>query len=230
MKYRIALLFVLILLLISCAVIAETYSIEQIVPFGFVDVLSSNFALIYQKPSNIKLITSVPNGTICEIKSDERIGETIWYKVRCFDNNSTEVSGYIAGNSLKQMTVSDLIKAMSNPSTAKYMQNFVSSSMTGSSAADNATGGISFNFGELIGASVSTTPSPTATTRPTATMNPTATPQIEHTYILNTHSKVFHYPSCNSVKSMSVKNKQVITGTRQSIIDKGYRPCSKCNP
>jgi DNA-entry nuclease len=50
------------------------------------------------------------------------------------------------------------------------------------------------------------------------------------TYILNTNTKVFHYPTCSSVKQMSEKNKKSYNGTRSEAIDLGYKPCGRCNP
>lgn len=50
------------------------------------------------------------------------------------------------------------------------------------------------------------------------------------TYILNTNTKKFHYPSCSSVSSMSEKNKQEFSGNRDEVISMGYAPCKRCNP
>ena len=50
------------------------------------------------------------------------------------------------------------------------------------------------------------------------------------TYILNTNTKKFHYPSCSSVDQMSDKNRQEFTGTRDEVIAMGYDPCGRCNP
>lgn len=55
-------------------------------------------------------------------------------------------------------------------------------------------------------------------------------PSMEQTYILNTNSKIFHYPSCSSVDQMSEKNKSEYTGTRDELIDQGYSPCGRCKP
>ncbi|MCD7762437.1 MAG: DNA/RNA non-specific endonuclease [Lachnospiraceae bacterium] len=52
----------------------------------------------------------------------------------------------------------------------------------------------------------------------------------EVTYILNTNTKKFHYPSCPSVSQMSEKNKQEYTGSREDVISMGYEPCKNCNP
>ena len=54
--------------------------------------------------------------------------------------------------------------------------------------------------------------------------------ETENSYILNTSSKKFHYPSCYSVSQMSEKNKQAYTGTRESLVDSGYSPCGNCKP
>lgn len=55
-------------------------------------------------------------------------------------------------------------------------------------------------------------------------------PADEYSYILNTSSMVFHKPGCGSVKTMSDKNKQSYTGTRESVVDMGYSACGNCNP
>ena len=50
------------------------------------------------------------------------------------------------------------------------------------------------------------------------------------TYILNTSSKRFHLPECSGAASMSPKNRQEYTGTREELIDQGYTPCGQCKP
>lgn len=50
------------------------------------------------------------------------------------------------------------------------------------------------------------------------------------TYILNKNTKVFHYPECSSTSNMKESNKEEYTGTRGQIINRGYKPCQKCNP
>lgn len=60
-----------------------------------------------------------------------------------------------------------------------------------------------------------------ATAKPISSVN---------TYVLNKNTKVFHKPSCSSVKQMKESNKRTYTGTRAQVIDMGYRPCQRCNP
>lgn len=52
----------------------------------------------------------------------------------------------------------------------------------------------------------------------------------EQSYILNTNSKKFHTPGCSAVSRMKEANKQAFTGTRDSLIARGYSPCGRCNP
>lgn len=73
------------------------------------------------------------------------------------------------------------------------------------------------------------TDSATTTAPAKDTSNSTGT-STEQTYILNTNSKKFHYPSCSSVDSMSEANKKEYTGTRDALIADGYDPCGRCKP
>ena len=50
------------------------------------------------------------------------------------------------------------------------------------------------------------------------------------TYVVNTNSRKFHNPSCDSVKDMKEKNKLLYEGTRDELIRQGYDPCKRCNP
>lgn len=50
------------------------------------------------------------------------------------------------------------------------------------------------------------------------------------TYVLNTNTKKFHYPSCASAKKIADKNRQSYSGDRQNLINDGYSPCKNCNP
>lgn len=50
------------------------------------------------------------------------------------------------------------------------------------------------------------------------------------TYVINTNSKKFHYPTCSSVGDMKPKNRRDVNETRDNIIAQGYVPCKRCNP
>lgn len=49
-------------------------------------------------------------------------------------------------------------------------------------------------------------------------------------YILNTGTKKFHRKDCDAVGSISSKNRQDYSGTRENLIMQGYTPCKGCNP
>lgn len=77
--------------------------------------------------------------------------------------------------------------------------------------------------------SVSTTTSNTEKENPTENASSSSTP-ASVTYILNTNSKKFHYPSCSSVGQMNESNKKDFNGTRDELISQGYSPCGRCMP
>lgn len=49
-------------------------------------------------------------------------------------------------------------------------------------------------------------------------------------YILNTNTKKFHYPTCSSVNRIKDSNKEYYTGSREDLIARGYEPCGNCKP
>lgn len=78
--------------------------------------------------------------------------------------------------------------------------------------------------------SATTTPEPVVTTPAAETTTPTTEPSAGTTYILNTNTHKFHYPSCSSVDQMNDSNKQEYTGSRDDLMAQGYSPCGRCNP
>lgn len=49
-------------------------------------------------------------------------------------------------------------------------------------------------------------------------------------FVLNTNSKKFHIPTCDSVSDMNPANKKEYCGSREDLIDDGYDPCKNCDP
>lgn len=60
--------------------------------------------------------------------------------------------------------------------------------------------------------------------------SPQETPPQAVTYILNTNTMKFHYPSCENAKQIKDKNREEYSGTRDDVIYQGYSPCKNCNP
>lgn len=54
--------------------------------------------------------------------------------------------------------------------------------------------------------------------------------QTTASYVLNTNTHKFHYPSCRSVKKISPENYSTSNNSRDEIISQGYDPCGICNP
>ena len=80
----------------------------------------------------------------------------------------------------------------------------------------------------------SKSPAPAATAAPTATPAPTPTaeptPAPLNTYVLNTNTMKFHSPKCKSVKDILPKNREDYEGTRDEVLEMGYKPCKRCKP
>lgn len=57
----------------------------------------------------------------------------------------------------------------------------------------------------------------------------TTVPQTAQ-YVLNTHTKKFHFPDCPSVDQMSEKNKEFTDASRDELIARGYTAGGRCNP
>lgn len=58
----------------------------------------------------------------------------------------------------------------------------------------------------------------------------TSSGSTKQSYVLNTNSMKFHYPSCTSAKKISAKNRKDYTGSREELIEQGYDPCGNCHP
>lgn len=74
-----------------------------------------------------------------------------------------------------------------------------------------------------------TTPSTPVESTSAASVETTPEAKVQ-TYILNTNTKKFHYPTCSSVGQMKDSNKREYTGRREDIISQGYAACKRCNP
>lgn len=54
--------------------------------------------------------------------------------------------------------------------------------------------------------------------------------EITASYVCNTNTKKFHYPSCPSVMQMSEKNRMYTELGRDELIAQGFQPCGNCKP
>lgn len=98
--------------------------------------------------------------------------------------------------------------------------------------------GLSARDGEEITTKKATTTRKPTTTKTPATKKPTTTKKPATssdsiaitTYIVNTNSMKFHYPSCSSADDISAENRWETKDTRESLVSKGYSPCGRCKP
>ena len=64
----------------------------------------------------------------------------------------------------------------------------------------------------------------------TSIIDETASQGQQATFILNTGSKKFHSENCAQAATISEQNRQVITTTRQMLINQGFDPAGCCKP
>lgn len=83
----------------------------------------------------------------------------------------------------------------------------------------NTQPGIIINYADGTSRLDGTTPSPTATPVPEA-----------KTYVLNTNTKKFHYPTCRHAADIKENNRAERTVARDELINEGYTPCGVCKP
>lgn len=56
------------------------------------------------------------------------------------------------------------------------------------------------------------------------------TAAVEPDYVLNNNTRKFHRPSCSSVEDIKPSNREDYTGSRETLIERGYVPCKRCLP
>ncbi len=101
---------------------------------------------------------------------------------------------------------------------------------------DYKTGSSALDVNEITTEKATTTQKATtkaATTKKAATTQKTTVSSDSSsvtTYIVNTNSKKFHYPSCSSADDISAENRWETKDTRDSLVSQGYSPCGRCKP
>lgn len=147
------------------------------------------------------------SGVLLEGYSVEDKGEGICFNVFCYNVQPDIIINYANGDS----------KTALDNTTTTTAQITTPTSPTTTTATTTTT--------------TSTTTTVTITTPTTTTVTTTQTTKSQGTtYILNTNTKKFHYPSCSSVKQMKESNKKEYTGDRADVISQGYNPCKRCHP
>ena len=52
----------------------------------------------------------------------------------------------------------------------------------------------------------------------------------ERDYVIDSNNKTFHYYSCDNVAAVDELNVYSYFGSRDTLLDKGFKPCDKCKP
>ncbi|MDO4260847.1 MAG: hypothetical protein Q4C82_02120 [Eubacteriales bacterium] len=62
------------------------------------------------------------------------------------------------------------------------------------------------------------------------TYNNTEQQNTSASYVLNTNTGKFHYPSCSSVAKIAPQNYSTSNSSRDDLVAQGYSPCGRCKP
>lgn len=158
----------------------------------------------------------VASGVIMEAKSVEDDGEGICFHIYVYNVQPGVLINYETGDSEL-----DPNYAPSAPNSDGTSADSTGANSTDSALAfgtDNGGADGNLTFGTDNGG-----------TSKTAT-NDTDAVNAKHVYILNKHSKKFHYLDCPSVNDMNPKNRSTFSGSRNELISQGYVPCRNCKP
>ena len=92
----------------------------------------------------------------------------------------------------------------------------------------NVQPGITINYADGTSYSSGGSSKISESTAPTqSTSSPSS---VGGSYVLNTNSKKFHYPSCSTIKRMKSENREDTNLSREQIIILGYVACGVCKP
>lgn len=127
----------------------------------------------------------------------------------------------------------EIMEAIQNRGCDLYrtdLQGTLTAVSDGSSITWSAQPCTDYRSGEELEAAGVTDKDSASAVTPTAAPSDDSSENTESVYILNTRSKKFHRPSCDSVGTMSDKNKEESSLSREELIGQGYSPCQNCNP
>ena len=160
----------------------------------------------------------VAQGVLMEAKSVEDAGEGICFNVFCYNVQPGVVITYADGSNYSDGSLENAVPLDSMSSSPSASDT--SAADMAQSTADSSNETTSQPAGDSSMLQSTTTTSTGATDA--GNMNVT--------YVLNTNTGKFHYPSCSSVDEMSPRNRQEVDWTREDCINAGYEPCGRCHP
>ncbi|MGN0347346.1 MAG: DNA/RNA non-specific endonuclease [Lachnospiraceae bacterium] len=158
----------------------------------------------------------VAQGVLMEAKSVEDAGEGICFNVFCYNVQPGVVINYSDGSNYSDGTLENAVP-VDSLSSSESTPDTSAGDMT-QSTDDSSNESTSQSAG--VASDGSSSQSATTTDAGNTTI----------TYVLNTNTGKFHYPTCSSVDDMSPRNRQDVDWTRDECINAGYEPCGRCHP
>ena len=207
MKHNVAIILLVILVISSISVFAETLiPLELGMPFGVIRSQTNDSIQVYDDIKEDSVVDVLPNGSIVQILAINAGRSRVYY----FDNEGNQHIYYVSSTDVYQLTIAGVISAMSEPETAAYMQQFIGISLP-----------IYTTNLQII--------SDNETDETTETVEP-ATANEHPVYVLNKNTRRYHLPSCGSINDINSNNFEPYYGTKEQAEAEGYIPCKRCNP
>lgn len=141
------------------------------------------------------------------------------------------VCGLLAFTTAGSHTTSSQKKDSTVTTTTTAITTTTATETTTTTKATTSTTKATTTTTEATTTAVETTMAATEPPAPAQEETPAEQPAANvFTYIINTDSGKFHYPSCSRAKEISDANRSEYTGTRDDLIAQGYDPCGTCKP
>jgi DNA-entry nuclease len=184
----------------------------------------------------------VARGVQMEAESIEDGGKAIRFNVFIYNVEPGVEINYVTGDNWESSkTVATTSEGEVTKTTAKTKDEALEKTAAelaaeeGSTASGNANGTSNASGSNSSSNSNSTSASSSSSSEASDSANSSASTSTgnasdQQEYVLNTKNKKFHKPSCSGADSISSDNRKTFTGSRETLIDRGYAPCGQCNP
>ena len=128
-------------------------------------------------------------------------------------------------------TTTTVVTTMTTTETTTTMKATTTTTTTATTTTTEATTTAETTMAATEPPTEAATEAPTDPPAPVQEEAPAEQPaENTRTYVINTNTGKFHYPSCSKAKKISDANRSEYNGTRDDLIAQGYEPCKICNP
>ena len=184
----------------------------------------------------------VARGVQMEAESIEDGGKAIRFNVFIYNVEPGVEINYVTGDNWESSkTVATTSEGEATKTTARTKDEALektaaelaaeegSTASGGANGTSNASGSNSSSNSNSTSASSSSGSEASDSASSSASSN-SSNASDQQEYVLNTKNKKFHKPSCSGADSISSDNRKTFSGSRETLIDRGYAPCGQCNP